>query len=125
MADGVSIDALAVEVREHGRRLGEHDEGISDLRAAHDRLRDNVAEGERILRQEHSADMREVRGLVTQGLQAVRDDGQENYRQIDTHLTAQDAKLSRWPPAVTAVVTAVGSLVVYVLVSYFGHLFGW
>lgn len=131
MVDGavVNVEALAEAVRGHGedirdlRRTQAAD--AAEWRAAHDRLRDNIAEEMRIDRQSHSDDMREVRGMMQTGLQQVRDDGQESYRQIDGHLTEQDRKLGRWSPGQTAAVTAVASFVVYVLVSYFGHIFGW
>ncbi len=96
--DAVSLEALAEAVKGQGedirdlRRTQEADS--REWRAAHDKLRENIAEEMRRDRQLHADDMREVRGMVATGLQAVRDDQQEGNRQIDSHLSQQDAELA-------------------------------
>jgi len=95
--DAVSVDALAEIVKGHSQDIRQIRQTQEDHRAewreALDKLRDNVEAADAAERAERVADAREFRGMLTTGLQAVRDDQQEGQQAIQEHLSEQDAKL--------------------------------
>ncbi len=125
MGEGANLDALAVQVQEHERRLGEHDNEHGWAREHIEALTRDISDTERRLRDSQEAGFREVRGVIDQSNRDLRDHLNTRLDRMDQHLTDQDAKLdnrrSQW---LYILGSAGATAIVLIIVAAITHVWG-